>query len=123
MIEGVVSRHLDPMVGIVLVGVGCQEVTVEVVVDTGFNGALSLPALTISALGFSDSGVESMTLADASDVQVNTYRGIVLWKGHPRIIDVVSSESSPLLGTELLLHNRLTVDMKPGGRVLIEPLP
>ena len=46
----------------------------------------------------------------------------MMWHGEPRIIEVVEADSEPLLGMELLLGNRVTLDVLEGGPVTIYPL-
>ena len=123
MILGNVSTKLVPTVKFKILGTENLEEEIESEVDTGFNGGLTLPNDTIARLGFVWKAYESMKLADESKSFVNLYRGIIMWNGEPRLVNVAESESNPLLGTELLLGHRLTIDMRPGGQVLIEPLP
>ena len=123
MILGDVTAGLKPIVKFTLVGTNNVEEEFASEVDTGFNGGLSLPADPIKRLGFVWKGFEPMKLADGSESLVNLYRGIIIWNGQPRLVNVAETESNPLLGTELLLGHRLTIDMKPGGQVTIEPLP
>ena len=52
-----------------------------------------------------------------------TYRCTVLWYGQLRSIQVVEANSEPLLGMELLLGSRVTLDVRDGGPVIINALP
>jgi clan AA aspartic protease len=123
VIQGIVSRTLVPTVKLVLVGVGAQETEIEAEVDTGFNGGISLPLECIRALGWIHRAEEKAVLADGREVSVDIYRGIVLWRGAPRLVFVMAAEAKALVGVGLLGGNRLTIDFHPGGQVLISPLP
>ena len=123
MILGNVTSELVPIVRFTILGTENLEEEIETEVDTGFNGGVTLQTGPISRQGFVWKGYDSMKLADGSKSFVNVYRGIIMWNGQPRLVNVAETESNPLLGTELLLGHRLTIDMKPTGRVVIEPLP
>jgi hypothetical protein len=107
MILGEVSSGIVPIVNFTLVGTDNLEEEFATEVDTRLNGVMSLQAFRINRLGFIWTGCEPMRLADGSKSFVNLYRGIVIWNGQPRLVNIAQTESSPLPGTELLLGNRL----------------
>lgn len=123
MIIGSVNPRRHSLVTLVVRGPALQESSVEFLLDTGFNGALSLPAATVASLGLAPRDKAITTLADGSRVEVTLYRAQILWNGVERPATVVASGNQPLLGTSLLLGHRLTIDLVDGGRVIIEPLP
>ncbi len=98
-------------------------VQLEAIIDTGFNGYLTLPSQTVIALQLSFAGHRRGTLADGSVTLLEVYLATVMWHGNPRVILILQSESSPLIGMALLEENRLTMDVVDGGRVAIESLP
>jgi clan AA aspartic protease len=95
---------------------------VEAVIDTGFDGELTLQEATIRRLGYPYSGSAGGTLADGSEVQVDFYEGRVLWHGADRPVAVIGAEGQPLIGMGLLEGSRLTLEAEPGGKVLVEEL-
>jgi len=123
VIQGVVSRELVPTLKIALVGIEAQEFEIDAEIDTGFNGDLSLPLERIVSLGWIHRGDESVVLGDGREARVDVYRGIVLWRGTPRLVFVMAAEAKALVGVGLLGGNRLTIDFHPGGQVSISPLP
>lgn len=50
MMTGVVNTHLEALVRLTVRGPGGQEEEIEGVIDTGFDGSLSLPSTLIDAL-------------------------------------------------------------------------
>jgi clan AA aspartic protease len=96
------------------------RIEIECVIDTGFEGALTLPPDAIAALKLPYLTEISANLADASDVRVDVYVGVILWHGLEREVAVLSMGQRPLLGTALLERSRLEIDFSEGGLVTIE---
>lgn len=64
-----------------------------------------------------------MQIADDRVVRMPTYRAVAQWQDRQEDILVYQTENPrPLLGTALLEHCRLTVDMVVGGPVAVMPL-
>ena len=100
-----------------------QPRPIEVALDTGFNGQIALPAITIQRLELSEESSRLAITATGDRVRLTTYYTTMMWHGEPRIIEVVEADSEPLLGMELLLGNRrVTLDVLEGGPVTIYPL-
>jgi predicted aspartyl protease len=117
------SESLLPLVllGGVGNGSGGRE-GIEAVIDTGFDGELTLQKATIRLLGYPYSGSAGGTLADGSEVQFDYYEGRGLWHGVERPVAVIGAEGQPLIGMGLLGGSRLTLNAEPGGEVLVEDL-
>lgn len=92
----------------------------EAVVDTGFTGSLCLGAEEIEALGWPFVGRGAAILADGTVVETRYHRGRVLWHGRERGVQVLSAGGGPLVGMALLRGSRLTVEVEPGGEVVVE---
>jgi clan AA aspartic protease len=93
---------------------------VEAVIDTGFDGEITLPGATIRRLGYPYTGTASGILADGSEVQFDYHEGRVIWHGVVRPVAVIAAEGQPLIGMALLRGSRLILDAEPGGEVLVE---
>ena len=91
--------------------------------DTGFERELALLVPVIGQLGLQEYDFGFAEQPDGSFARVAIYRATVLWDGQRRQIDVVESGSAPLLGMELLLGSRVTLDVRDGGPITIEALP
>jgi predicted aspartyl protease len=122
-VAAVGSEPLLPltMLGGVENGAGRRE-DVEAVIDTGFDGELTLREATIRRLGYPYSGSAGGTLADGSEVQFDFFEGRGLWHGVERPVAVICAEGQALIGMGLLGGSRLTLDAEPGGEVLVEDL-
>lgn len=94
--------------------------SVETVLDTGFNGSLSLPTEIVQWLGLQSVGQRTFELANGELFEFDVYVAAVAW--HEQTIDVLvlSSDGDPLLGMALLWGSRLTLDALDGGEVTIE---
>jgi clan AA aspartic protease len=87
------------------------QATVSCVVDTGFTGALVLPAATVRRLGLRRTGVNSATLADGSRIVLSRYAAQVDWLSGPRQVLLYSTPGvTALIGTRLLSEHRLVID-------------
>jgi clan AA aspartic protease len=121
MIEGIV-RSKEAIIGLEVSSPSQPPVQLEAILDTGFNGYLTLPNHIVAALQLPFAGHRRGTLADGSATLLEVYLATVSWHGDPRDILILRSESSPLIGMALLEKNRLTMDVVDGGRVAIEAL-
>lgn len=95
---------------------------IEVIVDTGFNGALSLDPQDIDDLRLHWIGYVVATLADDSSQMAETYSAQVLWDGRPQRITVTAMRGGPLVGMTLMRDYRLTIDVVPDGPLTLESL-
>ena len=122
MMHGVVNLRREVTLPLVIGNSTGQREIIETVIDTGFDGFLSLPSEIIVRLGLPWTISNSATLGDGSEVLFDFYTGTVIWDGQYRAIDVAESETEPLLGIALLYGYRLQVDNVEGGIVKIEAL-
>lgn len=123
MLTGTVSDELQAWVTVEILDSNGQSHPVEVVLDTGFNGDLALPATIIRQLGLLEDIRRPAVTATGDRVILMTFRATVLWNGQSLSVQVVEADSEPLLGMELLLGSRVTFDVREGGLVTVETLP
>ena len=95
---------------------------IDTVVDTGFDGHLTLPSQVIAELGLEPDEPSDVVLATGSRERVNIWRGNVLWHDRTRPVLVLEASGAPLLGMELLEDSQLTLQARINGDVLIERL-
>ena len=95
---------------------------VDFVLDTGFDGYLTLPSRIIQLLEAEPFSAQTHLLADGSEMQSLVYRLIIEWQGEPREVEALVLETNPLLGTLCLGGCHLDIEATEGGEVLIEPL-
>jgi clan AA aspartic protease len=122
MMQGFVNQSCEAVIRIVVGHGNASKQMVEVVIDTGFTGFLSLPLSIIESLDlpwiFRDVG----TLGDGSEVIFEMYRATVIWNGQAQIVDVAASEADPLVGMSLLYGFKLQIEAIEGGPVTIEAI-
>ena len=123
MIIGIVSSYLEATLELPLFNSRGQEQVMLVVVDTGFDDFLTLPAGVIQSLGLPFRGSGRTLLADGSESRYDIYEAVVNWDGQFRKILVNAAETDPLLGMALLENYELRVQVRPGGKVRITALP
>jgi clan AA aspartic protease len=122
MIYGVVNLRREATLPIVVGNSSGQREVIDVVIDTGFDGFLSLPSDIITRLDLPWTISNPATLGDGSETLFDFYAGTVIWDGQYRTIDIAESDTEPLLGMAMLYGYRLQVDTIEGGLVKIEAL-
>ena len=120
MIQGVVNARLRTGYTLTVQGPAGQSREIEAVVDTGYNGYLTLPPALASSLGLPFVTTNPAFLADGSEVTFDVYSVTVLWDGHPQDVDAHMSDTTPLVGMRLLDRHNLNIEVVEGGRVVIQ---
>ena len=123
MITGLVTAYHEAVISLSVRGSGDQDREIDAVIDTGFDGFLTLPAPLIQDLGLAWRRRGRAMLADGRDSLFDIYEATVIWDGMPRRIAVDEAACDPLVGMSLLYGYELTVQVVDGGRVAINPLP
>ena len=123
MITGRVTAQREAIVGLVVLDRAQQPHDVDAVLDTGFNGFLTLPRAMVQTLQLPLAGNRRVTLGDGGTVVLDLYLATVLWDTQPREVLVLQAEGSPLMGMALLYGNRVILHVVDHGDVLIEPWP
>lgn len=122
MLQGFVGRNREATIRFVVGSGDGKRQTIDALVDTGFTGYLTLPSPIIKKLGLQLYMRETVTLGDGNDCDFDVHRGLVIWDGEFRLIDINASEASPLLGMGLLYGYRIQIDAIDGGLVTITRL-
>jgi clan AA aspartic protease len=120
MIVGHVRDNF-PRIAIRLPSVG-QPINIEFIVDTGFDGELTLPAALIHNLNVTYKGHQTMRLADAFERTFPVYEVATDWNEERKSAIIYEIGGNPLLGVELLAGSLLQIEVTDGGEVSIEPL-
>lgn len=121
MIIGKVTPDLDATVLLSVQGRGDSVRDISTVVDTGFNGFLTLPPAVVRALRLPRLGTARAVLADGEERLIDLYEGIVVWNGQLRFIEIDVTESVALLGMAMLRGSGLSIQVVDGGTVTIQP--
>ncbi|MBM4044998.1 MAG: clan AA aspartic protease [Planctomycetes bacterium] len=123
MITGRVTADRTAVIGLAIAHPAGDTQQVEAVIDTGFNGYLTLPSHLIRRLGLQLAGNRRATLGDGHVVALDVYLGKLLWDKSERDVLVLQAAGGPLVGMSLLYGSRVTLNVVAGGDVIIEPLP
>ncbi|MCE2399430.1 hypothetical protein J4G08_00925 [Candidatus Poribacteria bacterium] len=84
MINGKITTHREAIIGLEVIGSNQKREKVEAVIDTGFNGYLTLPNNLINSLNLQQAGSRRVTLGDGNIVVLEMYFAKVLWHGQER---------------------------------------
>jgi clan AA aspartic protease len=123
MITGRVTAQHEAMMRLMVLDMAQQPHDIDVVVDTGFNGFLTLPRAMVQTLQLPLAGNRRVTLGDGSMVVLDLYLATGLWDMQPREVLVLEAEGGPLMGMALLYGNRVILHVVDNGDVLIDPWP
>jgi clan AA aspartic protease len=123
MISGTVSSEREIIVDLEVVTAAQAPMPIQAVVDTGFNGYLTLPASTLKAAGALSAGTRRAELGDGQIVDLELFLLKVKWLAEEREILAVRADAAPLLGMSMLWGCRVAFAAETGGTVMIDPLP
>jgi clan AA aspartic protease len=96
-----------------------RKAKIEAVVDTGFDGWLTLPPLLIARLQLPWRRRGRALLADGSESLFDIYEGAVVWDKRRRRISVDEVQATPLVGMSLMDGYELNMHVHIGGKVTI----
>ena len=122
MITSVVTDDRQAIIHLMVRGPTGQEQEIEAIIDTGFDGWLSLPSSLIVRLGLLWRQRGRALLADGRESVFDIYEATVVWDGEVRRIPVDEAETAPLVGMSLLEGYELIVQVRSGGNVIIKTL-
>ena len=122
MITGQVTANREAVIELEIGSSNKQIEKVEAVIDTGFNGYLTLPSDLINRLNLQLAGNRRATLGDGNTVVLDVYLAKVTWHGQEREVLVLQAEGGPLVGMSLLYGNRVILTVVNGGDVTVDPV-
>ena len=120
--QGIVDQNCEATIRLVVGNVDSQRQMIDAVIDTGFTGFLTLPSSVLADLNLRAYRREEGILGDGSTCVFDVYRGLVIWDGELRRIDINESDTEPLVGMGLLYGYRMQLDVIEGGTVTIQAL-
>ncbi len=123
MMQGFISADREAVLPLPVRGPDGLEKIVEAVIDTGFNGFLTLPASLITDLALPFVGTTQATLGDGSQIRMDVHEAIVRWDNRERMVLTLASKSGVLVGMSMLFGHRVILDVHDGVVVRIEALP
>ena len=115
MMTGIVTAQREAVLRLTLYDANGQEHTHDAVVDTGYNGTLTLPPTGIATLGLRWHRAGRAILADGSESRFNVYKGVVLWDGQPITIRIDELDADSLVGMSLMYGDELVLPVIDGA--------
>ena len=122
MLSGTVTSNKEAAIRVWLSGPNGQPETVDAIIDTGFNGFLTLPKQLITSLMLPFVGTTRAALGDGKDVPMDVFEATVRWDEQERNVLILAAEGVVLVGMSMLSGYRVTIDVEEGGLVRIEAL-
>ena len=120
MIEGIVNIRYEAVVALTLQGPQGKARDIEAVIDTGYNGFLTLSTALVTELELPFITTGRANLANDEEVEFGIHEARVLWDGQARDVEAAVAGSTPLIGIRLLDRHNLTIEVEVGGRVNIQ---
>jgi clan AA aspartic protease len=122
MITGLVTRQREAIVRLAVHGIGARKHSIRAVIDTGFDGWLSLPPTIIKLLRLPWHSRGRAVLADGSVCIFDIYNAEVVWDRRRVRVPVHEADADPLVGLALLQGYELRMQVRRNGRVIIDRL-
>jgi clan AA aspartic protease len=122
MITGAVNANREAIIRLSVLDAHDQRQVIDAVVDTGFNGSLTLPPIMITSLGLIWRSRGSAILANGSMEECDIYAGVVVWDGEPCSILIEAADTDPLVGMSLIYGYELLIQAIDGGTVTLSRL-
>ena len=111
---------LKPSVELIVYGRSSVRARVRAVVDTGFNGFLTMPIRAVQDLDLQFVIEEELSMANGVTVKFKVFSAVVDWGGSMRRVRVHSAEGDPLIGMEMLRDHDLHIRAIPNGNISIQ---
>jgi len=114
---GIVNAEFEPIIPLSVCDSDGKIYTQDAIVDTGFNGWLSLPPDLITQLNLTWKRRGRAILGDGSECIFDVYEAVVVWDGALVTIPVDEADSEPLVGMSLMEGYQLMMQVFEGGQV------
>jgi predicted aspartyl protease len=115
MISGIITANREAHLRVTVLDDHGDPHDFVSVVDTGYNGSLTLPPSIIAALGLRWRRYGHAILADGSDAPFNVYEATIIWDGRATLILVDEMDADSLTGMSLIYGYELTMPVVDGA--------
>lgn len=120
MIEGIVNNSDEPIIKLEIILSRNSSRKVNAVIDTGFNGYISIPTAFIEESDWDFLGTEEYELANGDIVGEKVYIGRIFFDGDElKVFSLTNRSSDILIGTKILKNKILKIDFR-NSKVTIE---
>lgn len=89
------------------------------ILDTGYEGYVTLPSELAQTLGLTANGTERITLGDGKEVDVDIIPVSIVWEEHDRRLRALIAPGLPLIGIRLLRGLVGTFHFSDGGPAIL----
>ena len=121
--EGYVSSEpREPRLNVEIFDRSGGTIPLDVVVDTGFTGFMTLPDDIITACRLRQNRNSRLRLADGRIGQFESYLATILWHGKPVTISALAISGTPLIGMSLLWNSEVAISARENGRVSVSEI-
>src|ERR687897_668240 len=117
MIIGTVNPDREATIRLPVSGPDEREQEIEAVIDTGFNGFITLPPAVIMGLDLAFIGRGRAILANGSEDLFDIHEAMVVWDGWSLAVEAEAADTDALIGTSLLNCYDLRIHMVDSGAV------
>jgi clan AA aspartic protease len=122
VIEGEFSARREVTLSLTIFDARSEPHEIPVVLDTGFDGFLTLPDVLLSALRLQTTEIHTVLLGDGTERDMSGYQGRVRWLEQERVVDIIAAEGMPLIGIGMVYGLMGTFHFADGGpAVLFRP--
>lgn len=116
---GEVNANKEATLSLRLLGANGQELEIKTVIDTGFNGFLTLPQQLIEQLGYPYISRGYVILADGRLQEIDIYEAQIKWDSMLISVETDVAETEPLIGMALFYGYELNIQTVDGGIVTL----
>jgi clan AA aspartic protease len=121
VINGIVIGR-QPQVKVIIRISGYPDLEIGCVINTGFEGALTLPVAAVVKLQLPYVASINTNLANDENMPTPVYRATVVWDGVELEVPVLAMGRRPQIGTLLLNNCNLNIDFSDGSILSIDAL-
>lgn len=122
MITGAVSADREAVIPLALRGQRGQEREIEAIIDTDFNGYLTLPPALLRELECPFISRGTVLLGDGRMEELDIFAATVIWNGQARTVETDAAETTPLVGMSFIYGYDLAIRALDGGSVTIQKI-
>ena len=110
--KGVINSNFEPLIKIGIT-IGHKTINFEAIIDTGFNGFISIPHKIIDKTAWLFIGYESYELASGEIIKDKVYLGEIIFCGEREKTYILSNKTNDILiGTKLFSNKILSINFK-----------
>jgi clan AA aspartic protease len=120
VITGTVTAAREAVFRLSVYDAGGQLRETDAVVDTGYDGWLTLPPNFIAALGLTWKRFGHAILADGSTILTNIYEATIEWDGQTITRPVDEADIEPLVGMSLMYVYELVMPILDGATFTLQ---